>query len=165
MNAIEKPCPWNIEDILSILPHRYPFLLVDRVLEINGGVSEENRTGRFIRCIKNVTINEQFFPGHFPGKPIMPGVLVIEAMAQACALLAARPVPPGVLQWDFFIVGCDEARFRKPVGPGDTLELKCTLERERQRIIAFDCVATIEGQVATQAKIMATMVPVTKARP
>ncbi len=163
MNAIEKPCPWNIEDILSILPHRYPFLLVDKVLEISGG-DATSRVGRYIRAVKNVTANEQFFPGHFPGKPIMPGVLIIEAMAQACALLAAKPVPAGIAQWDFFIVGCDSARFRKPVVPGDSLELVCAITRERQKLFSFTCEAKVDGQVATNAEIMATMVPVTKAR-
>jgi 3-hydroxyacyl-[acyl-carrier-protein] dehydratase len=112
-----------------------------------------------------VTVNEPFFPGHFPGKPIMPGVLIIEAMAQACALLAAKPVPTGALLWDFFIVGIDTARFRRPVVPGDTLEMKCTITRERSKLFTFSCEATVDGQIVTQSEIMATMVPVTKARP
>ncbi|MEQ1877829.1 MAG: hypothetical protein ABL958_14400, partial [Bdellovibrionia bacterium] len=79
-------------------------------------------------------------------------------------LLAARPVPTGVAQWDFFIVGCDDARFRRPVIPGDVLEMRCTLTRDRQRMISFECEAKVDGHVTTQANIMATMVPVTKAR-
>ena len=162
MNAIEKPCPWDIGDILSILPHRYPLLLVDRVLEIKGGESESNRVGRNIVAIKNVTMNENFFVGHFPKKPIMPGVLIIEALAQACALLAAKPVPPTAESWEFFIVGIENARFRKPVVPGDTLELNCTVTRERSKLFTFKCEAKVAGQVATEAEIMATMVAASK---
>lgn len=163
MNAIEKPCPWNVEDILSILPHRYPLLLVDKVLEITGGESAANRSGRFIRALKNVTMNEPFFPGHFPQKPIMPGVLIIESLAQACALLAAKPLPPDAARYDFFIVGIETARFRKPVVPGDSLELHCTILKERSRVFTFNCEARVDGQVVTQAEIMATMIPVEKA--
>jgi 3-hydroxyacyl-[acyl-carrier-protein] dehydratase len=161
-NAIEKPCPWNVEDVLSILPHRYPFLLVDKVLELKGGESASNRVGRQIRAIKNVTINEPFFPGHFPAKPIMPGVLIIEALAQACALLAAKPIPQQAARYDFFIVGIETARFRRPVVPGDTLELVCTVTRERAKLFSFSCEARVDGQVVTQADIMATMIPVPK---
>ncbi|HEX4926332.1 MAG TPA: 3-hydroxyacyl-ACP dehydratase FabZ, partial [Bdellovibrionales bacterium] len=143
-------------------PHRNPMLLVDKVLEIEGGESPANRAGRYIRAVKCVTMNEPFFPGHFPQKPIMPGVLIIEALAQACALLAAKPLPPDSARFDFFIVGIETARFRKPVVPGDSLELHCTILKERSRVFTFNCEAKVEGQVVTQAEIMATMIPVAK---
>jgi 3-hydroxyacyl-[acyl-carrier-protein] dehydratase len=161
-NAIEKPCPWNVEDILSILPHRYPFVLVDKVISIEGGGSAQDRTGRHIKAIKNVTMNEQFFTGHFPHKPIMPGVLIIEALAQACALLAAKPVPPEAQRFEFFIVGIESARFRRPVVPGDTISLECVITRERSKVYTFDCLAKVDDQIVTQADIMATMIPVAK---
>lgn len=93
MSRYKSEPPWKIEEILEILPHRYPFLLVDRVVRVNETGTDENREGSEIWGLKNVTMNEPFFTGHFPGRPIMPGVLVIEALAQICAILSARPVP------------------------------------------------------------------------
>ena len=154
-----KP-PWNIEEILKVLPHRYPFLLVDRVLRINEVGTDENREGSEIWGIKNVTMNEPFFTGHFPTRPIMPGVLVIEALAQVCAIMSGRPVPPGYTRWDFYIAGIKEAKFRRPVGPGDVLELYGKVTRDKMSLHIFEAEARVEGQVVAQAQIMAKMVPV-----
>ncbi len=111
----------HIEEILELLPHRYPFLLVDRVLDF-----EE---GRFLRAVKNVSVNEPFFQGHFPGKPIFPGVLILEAMAQATGILAFKSVgklEPGEL---YYFAGIDEARFKRPVVPGDQMIMEVTFEK------------------------------------
>ena len=120
-----EPIRIDINAILKQLPHRYPFLLVDRVLECEPGKS--------IRALKNVTYNEPFFPGHFPHRPVMPGVMIIEALAQTAGILAF--VTAGVMPDEntrFYFVGIDKARFRKPVEPGDQLILTATLERSVQ---------------------------------
>ena len=120
----------DIHQILKHLPHRYPFLLVDRVLELE--------TGKRIRALKNVTINEPFFTGHFPYRPVMPGVLMLEAMAQAAALMAFDSL--GVLPDDqtvFYFAGIDGARFKRPVEPGDQLILEAELDRARAGIYKF----------------------------
>ena len=136
----------HIEEILELLPHRYPFLLVDRVLDF-----EE---GRFLRAVKNVSVNEPFFQGHFPGKPIFPGVLILEAMAQATGILAFKSVgklEPGEL---YYFAGIDEARFKRPVLPGDQMELNVQVIKERRGITAFTGIATVNGEVACEAKLM-----------
>ena len=136
----------HIEEILELLPHRYPFLLVDRVLDF-----EE---GRFLRAVKNVSVNEPFFQGHFPGKPILPGVLILEAMAQATGILAFKSVgklEPGEL---YYFAGIDEARFKRPVLPGDQMELNVQVIKERRGITAFTGIATVNGEVACEAKLM-----------
>ena len=119
----------HIEEILELLPHRYPFLLVDRVLDF-----EE---GRFLRAVKNVSVNEPFFQGHFPGKPILPGVLILEAMAQATGILAFKSVgklEPGEL---YYFAGIDEARFKRPVVPGDQMIMEVTFEKTRRGLTRF----------------------------
>src|ERR1700732_3936625 len=129
----------DILKILERLPHRYPFLLVDRVLEC--------RPGHSIRALKNVTYNEPFFPGHFPGRPVMPGVMVIEALAQAAGILCF--VTAGVIPDDrtrFYFVGIDKARFRRPVVPGDQLLLTAQLERSLRGLWRFSPVARVGGQ-------------------
>ena len=137
-------------DILAIqkrLPHRYPFLLVDRVLEC--------RPGESIRAVKNVTYNEPFFPGHFPGRPVMPGVMIIEALAQASGILCfvtANVFPDE--NTPFYFVGIDKARFRKPVGPGDQLILTSQLQRSLKGIWRFSTVALVEEQAVAQADMM-----------
>lgn len=141
----------DIHDIMRQLPHRYPFLLVDRVLDIDV-------QAKTIRAIKNVTVNEPCFMGHFPGRPVMPGMLMLEAMAQSCALLAFKTegVSLGENQV-FYFVGVDGVRFRRPVGPGDQLVLHSTLERARGGIYRFNCRATVDDEAACEATIMCTM--------
>ncbi len=137
----------GIEDILRDLPHRYPMLLVDRVLECEAG--------RRLVAIKNVTINEPFFPGHFPGHPVMPGVLILEALAQATGLLAFRSGGEGGGR-AYYLVGIDRARFKRPVVPGDQLRLEVELKRLIRGVGIFDCVARVDGEVCAEAQIMCT---------
>jgi len=137
----------DIEAILKLLPHRYPFLLVDRVLECKAGES--------VRALKNVTYNEPFFPGHFPHRPVMPGVIIIEALAQACGILTFATVG-SVPTHDsrFYFVGIDNARFRKPVGPGDQLLLHAKLERSLRGIWKFSTLATVGEAEVCHADMM-----------
>ncbi len=137
----------DIREVLAQLPHRFPFLLVDRVIECV--------PGKRIEAIKNVTLNEPFFPGHFPGRPVMPGVMILEALAQAAGILAFKTA--GVVPDEnsrFYFVGIDRARFRQPVGPGDRLVLKATLERAIRGIWKFETVAEVDGQVVASATMM-----------
>ena len=144
----------DIHHILKRLPHRYPFLLVDRVLEVEEGVR--------IKALKNVTINEPFFGGHFPGRPVMPGVLMIEALAQAAALLAFKSMADGLGEDSvYYFVGIDGARFKRPVEPGDQLVLEVELLRVRSRIFKFKARATVDGALAVEAELMCTMRKVT----
>lgn len=140
----------DIHKILTQLPHRFPFLLVDRVLEIDKGKS--------IKAIKNVTINEPFFSGHFPHRPVMPGVLMLEALAQAAALLAFDM--SGVTPDDkmvYYFAGIDGARFKRPVEPGDQLTLYVTLDRMRAGIYKFKARAMVGDELAVEAELMCTM--------
>lgn len=139
--------PMDIQAILAQLPHRYPFLLVDRVIECV--------PGKRIHAIKNVTVNEPFFPGHFPGRPTMPGVMILEALAQAAGILAFKTA--GVVPDDksrFYFVGIDGARFRRPVVPGDQLALKATFDRAMRGIWKFSTVAEVEGKEVASATMM-----------
>ena len=139
----------DIQAILKTLPHRYPFLLVDRVLQLDPGV--------YAKALKNVTINEPFFPGHFPVRPVMPGVLVIEALAQAAAMLAF--VTKGTEAGGdrvVYLVGVDGARFKRPVVPGDQLILEVWQERVKGGIHKYRTQATVEGQVAAECELMCT---------
>ena len=143
----------DMQAILERLPHRYPFLLVDRVLELHKGKS--------IRALKNVTYNEPFFPGHFPGRPVMPGVMIIEALAQAAGILCF--VTGGVIpdhNTRFYFVGINNARFRRPVVPGDQLVLTAQLERSLRGIWCFSTVALVGEQEAAHADMM--LAPETK---
>jgi 3-hydroxyacyl-[acyl-carrier-protein] dehydratase len=140
----------DIHEILKRLPHRYPFLLVDRVLELE--------KGKRIKALKNVTMNEPFFAGHFPNRPVMPGVMMLEALAQASAILAfdnvdVRPDDNTV----FYFVGIDNARFKKPVEPGDQLVMHATLERSKAGIVKFAAHATVGDTVVVSADLMCTM--------
>ena len=140
----------DIQEILAHLPHRYPMLLVDRVLECE--------PGKRILAIKNVSINEPFFSGHFPHHPVMPGVLVVEAMAQAAAILSFRTL--GTKPDDksvYYFVGIDGARFKRPVCPGDQLLLEVLLERNVRGIWKFDAKARVGEALAAEAKIMCTV--------
>jgi len=139
----------TIVDIMKILPHRYPMLLVDRVLEID--------PGKRIVCIKNVTANEQFFQGHFPGAPVMPGVLIVEAMAQCGALLILRDIPDREKKL-FLFGGVDKARFRKPVVPGDQLRMVCEIVQRRSNSVKLRGTATVDGELVAEAEMLSVMV-------
>lgn len=139
----------NINDILKILPHRYPMLLVDRVLEME--------RGKRIVCIKNVTANEQFFQGHFPGAPVMPGVLIVEAMAQCGAVLVLSDIPDRDKKL-FLFGGVDKARFRRPVIPGDQLRIECEIVQKRSNSVKLRGVATVDGELAAEAEMLSIMV-------
>jgi 3-hydroxyacyl-[acyl-carrier-protein] dehydratase len=144
----------DIHQILKKLPHRYPFLMVDRVLEIE--------RGQRIKALKNVSINEPFFQGHFPYRPVMPGVLMLEAMAQAAALLAFDAA--GVEIDDktvYYFAGIDGARFKRPVEPGDQLVMEVFLDRARAGIYKFKGVTRVGAEVACEAELMCTMRTVT----
>ncbi len=144
---MSKGFPMDIHAVLKQLPHRYPLLLVDRVIECVPGKS--------IHALKNVTINEPFFPGHFPHRPVMPGVMILEALAQAAGILAFKTA--GVVpneQTRFYFVGIDKARFRRPVEPGDQLILKATLERAMRGIWKFSTVAEVGGEEVASATMM-----------
>jgi len=137
----------DIQGILRYLPHRYPFLLVDRVLEWH--------SGKNIRALKNVTYNEPFFPGHFPGRPVMPGVLIIEALAQTAGILtflSANVIPDAETR--FYFVGIDKARFRKPVEPGDQLVLTAQVDRYLKGIWRFSTAALMGDIEVAHAEIM-----------
>ena len=140
----------DIHEILEHLPHRYPFLLIDRVLSVDPNKS--------IVAMKNVTINEPFFPGHYPHHPVMPGVLVIEAMAQAAALLTFKS--QGTKPDDktvYYFVGIDNARFKRPVSPGDQVIFKVEIMFNKRGLWKFSAVAEVDGQVAAEAQIMCTL--------
>ncbi|HMN74481.1 MAG TPA: 3-hydroxyacyl-ACP dehydratase FabZ [Burkholderiaceae bacterium] len=140
----------DIHQIIKKLPHRYPFLLVDRVLEIEPNVR--------IRALKNVTINEPFFGGHFPGRPVMPGVLMLEAMAQTSALLTfssqGEDASDGRL---YYFVGIDGARFKRPVEPGDQLVMESEVLRAKSGIFKYKARATVDGVLAVEAELMCTV--------
>lgn len=140
----------DIHEILEYLPHRYPFLLVDRVLEL-----EE---GKEITAVKNVTINEPFFPGHFTYHPVMPGVLVVEALAQAAAILSfktmkSKPSDDSV----YYFAGIDNVRFKKPVSPGDQLVLKVKIDRIMRGIWKYNAQALVDGAVVAEADLLCTL--------
>ena len=140
----------DIHEILKQLPHRYPFLMVDRVLAYEKGKS--------IKSLKNVTINEPFFVGHFPHRPVMPGVLMLEAMAQSAALLSFATM--GVTPSDktvYYFAGIDGARFKRPVEPGDQLVMDVTLERSKSGIFKFKGFARVGAELACEAELMCTM--------
>ena len=142
----------DINAIRATLPHRYPMLLVDRVLELEPGVR--------IKAIKNVTINEPFFPGHFPHYPVMPGVLIVEALAQASAIVAYRadPAAMGGRKLSLF-AGIDDARFKRQVVPGDTLVLESTFLKGMRDIAKYAVRATVDGQVACEATLLSVLRP------
>jgi 3-hydroxyacyl-[acyl-carrier-protein] dehydratase len=140
----------DIHQILKKLPHRYPILLIDRVLELE--------KGKRIKALKNVTINEPFFLGHFPHRPVMPGVLMLEAMAQAGALLSFETL--GTAPDDgtvYYFGGIDAARFKRPVEPGDQLVLDVTLDRMKSGVFKFSGTASVAGEVAAEAQLTCTM--------
>ena len=140
----------GIREILELLPHRYPFILVDRVIALEPGKS--------IVAIKNVTINEQFFVGHFPGRPVMPGVLIIEAMAQAAGLLSFKSPNLNLSKGSiFYFAGIDGARFKRPVEPGDRLTLHAEMLKVVRGVGKFACKATVDGKLAAEGEILAVL--------
>lgn len=140
----------DIHKILKKLPHRYPILLVDRVVEFERDVR--------IKALKNVTINEPFFMGHFPSRPVMPGVLMLEALAQTAAILSfeSAGTEPGEDTVVYF-VGIDGARFKRPVEPGDQLVMEASIERARAGIVKYRAKASVDGELAVEAELMCTM--------
>ena len=146
-NPAPAALPLDVRTIATMLPHRYPFLLVDRVLEVSAGAS--------LRALKNVTVNEPFFQGHFPGQPVMPGVLIIEALAQACGLLVqlSRQHDPSVHAL-YYLVKVDKAKFTRIVGPGDQLMLEVELKRMIRSMGLFQCRATVDGKSVAEAELM-----------
>ena len=146
--ATEESCAVSIDvrEIMRYLPHRYPFLLVDRVTEFE--------TGKRIKALKNVTINEPFFMGHFEQYPVMPGVLIIEALAQAAGILSIRSVGERPENELYFFVGIDSARFKRQVVPGDQLVLEVEQLSMKRGIAKYNARALVDGQVACEAQIM-----------
>ena len=139
----------EIQEIMKILPHAYPFLLVDRVIEME--------PGKRIVGIKNVTYNEPFFPGHFPGHPIMPGVLIVEAMAQTAGILVFNSLPQEQFKKPVYFLGIDNVRFRKPVVPGDQLHLELEITKHRQSIWGFKGKASVDGKLVAEAELLAML--------
>ena len=137
---------FDILQVMEYLPHRYPFLLIDRVLE--------HESGSYLKALKNVTINEPFFQGHFPGQPVMPGVLIIEAMAQATGILSLSDMDEEYKNTLYMLVGIDKARFRGQVLPGDALHLEVTLKRNMRGIGQYEGKATVDGKLVAQAELM-----------
>lgn len=136
----------DIDRLLDYLPHRYPFLLVDRVTELHPGAS--------VKGYKNVTINEPFFAGHFPGRPIMPGVLIVEALAQVSGVLAMATKKQEVKDSIYYLAGTDNTRFKRPVLPGDRLDMESEILVERSRLMKFSCRAYVSGALACESDIL-----------
>jgi len=140
----------DIQQILNMLPHRYPFLLVDRVLELEPGVG--------IKAYKNVTFNENFFQGHFPGQPIMPGVLIMEALAQAGGLFVVKTLGVSATDKLFLFTGIESAKFRRPVVPGDQLMLEASVLRRKMNIWKMQGKATVDGVLVAEGVFSAAVV-------
>ncbi|GDX78503.1 3-hydroxyacyl-[acyl-carrier-protein] dehydratase FabZ [Deltaproteobacteria bacterium] len=139
----------DISEIMAMLPHRYPFLMIDRVLELT--------PGQRVVALKNVTINEPHFTGHFPGQPVMPGVLVVEAIAQACGVMAMS-AHPSFKERPLFLLGLDGIRFRQPIRPGDQLRITVVKASERRGIWFFEADVTVDGKTVVEGKVMATVI-------
>ena len=149
MELVEKKSKGviSVERIMEMIPHRYPFLMIDKVIEM---VPDQYAVG-----VKNVSINENHFTGHFPGKPVMPGVLLIEAMAQTSAVLVVETLGKESEGKLVYFMSIDEARFRKPVVPGDSVHIRVDKQQSRKNVWKFACVATVEGQKVAEAVIAA----------
>ena len=144
-----KKDKYNIQDIIKILPHRYPFILIDRIDEV--------KPGEFVNAIKNVTINEPYFQGHFPGQPVMPGVLSLESIAQTTAFLMLYELDDP-LKKNMFISGVDGVRFRRLIVPGDQLEINIQLKSKKLTLYKFEGTIKIDNQLAVQAIITSNLV-------
>lgn len=149
MEKSDKARSIEIQEIVKLLPHRYPFLLVDRILE----VEEQKR----IVGIKNVTFNEPFFQGHFPGRPIMPGVLIVEAMAQTAGVLAFLSVPEGERDREVLFAGIDKVRFRRPVIPGDQIRMELEVVKQRKLVWGFSGKTFVGKDLACEAELLAML--------
>jgi len=139
---------YDIQKIMNLLPHRYPFIMIDRILELVPGEK--------VIALKNVTINEPFFQGHFPGNPIMPGVLIIEAMGQAGALLAAESLPGEQQDSLIYFMSMDKVKFRQPVVPGDQLIFEMKFLKKRAKVFKMSGVALVDGKRVVEAELMAS---------
>jgi len=139
---------FGIQEIMGLLPHRYPFIMIDRILELIPGEK--------VIALKNVTINEPFFQGHFPGNPIMPGVLIIEAMGQAGAVLAAKSLEKELYGAVIYFMGMDKVKFRKPVVPGDQVVFELTFLKQRAKVFKMAGIARVDGNVVAEAELMAS---------
>lgn len=148
--AVTELNAMSIAEILEALPHRYPFLMIDRIVDING---DESAVG-----IKNVTYNEPIFMGHFPGNPIFPGVLIIEGMAQTAGAIVIRHDSTGGQKNIVLMLGVDNARFRKPAGPGDTIEFHITKMHRRRNVGRYEAKAKVNGTIIAEAEITAMIV-------
>jgi len=137
---------FDIQEIMALLPHRYPMLLVDKVVDYEAG--------KYLHAIKNVTANEPIFTGHFPGQPIFPGVMILEAMAQATGLLGFKTTQGRADNELYLFAAIDNARFKQPVYPGDTMHLHVNFIKERRNLWKFDCEAKVDGKVVCTAELM-----------
>ena len=153
MHFAETP-HYDVNQIMQLLPHRYPFLLVDRVERVDKPPIKdgESRAGWKLWATKSVTFNEPYFPGHFPHRPIMPGVLQVEAMAQAAALIIVEPGKPRL---DVLIAAINEAKFRRAVVPGDVLEICAEIKKDRGSMIVVKCEAKVRGKLVAEAEVLA----------
>lgn len=136
----------GIKEIAEYLPHRYPFLLVDRVVSVV--------PGEIIKGFKNITVNEMFFNGHFPGNPVMPGVLIVEAMAQLSGILAFKTKNRKPVDAMYYLGGVDHARFKRLVVPGDRLDMESTIIADKRHVMKFACKALVEGDLACEAEVI-----------
>ena len=147
---VQEQAVINVERIMEMIPHRYPFLMIDKIIHLE--------KGEYAIGVKNVSINEQHFIGHFPGKPVMPGVLIIEAMAQTCAVLVVDTLGKNSEGKLVYFMSIDEARFRKPVAPGDSLHIRVDKQQSRRNVWKFACVATVDGVKVADATVCAMIV-------
>ena len=138
---------WGIEDIREVLPHRYPFLLIDKVVEFE--------KGQRMVAIKNVTINEEFFNGHFPGKPVMPGVLIMEAMAQAAAMMALKSDDSLKGKGTVFLVGADNFKWKRMVEPGDVLRIEINFVKQRRSLLMVHAESSVDGELVASGELSA----------